>query len=93
MNKKLIALALAALPAAAMADVTMYGIMKIGVENTSADFGNKYDHSQNRIDDYGSRIGFKGTEDLGDGLKAIWQVEQGSLHRRWWHPQRHLGRS
>lgn len=76
MNKKLIALALAALPAAAMADVTLYGIMKAGIENTSWDYGSG-SHSQNRIDDYGSRIGFKGTEDLGDGLKAIWQVEAG----------------
>lgn len=76
MNKKLIALALAALPAAAMADVTLYGIMKAGIENTSIDWGTG-SHSQNRIDDYGSRIGFKGTEDLGDGLKAIWQVEAG----------------
>lgn len=76
MNKKLIALALAALPAAAMADVTMYGIMKIGVENSSWDYGTG-SHSQNKIDDYGSRLGFKGTEDLGDGLKAIWQVEAG----------------
>lgn len=76
MNKKLIALALAALPAVAMADVTMYGIMKLGVENTSWKMGKGGDrHSQNRIDDYGSRIGVKGSEDLGDGLKAIWQVE------------------
>jgi predicted porin len=30
-----------------------------------------------RIDDTGSLIGFKGNEDLGNGLKAIWQVEQG----------------
>jgi predicted porin len=29
------------------------------------------------VDDFNSRIGFKGDEDLGNGLKAIWQVESG----------------
>ncbi|EEG10472.1 porin [Pseudogulbenkiania ferrooxidans] len=72
MNKKLIAVALAALPVAAMADVTLYGKIKVGVENTKT--GNA--GSINHIDDLGSRIGFKGSEDLGNGLKAIWQVEQ-----------------
>lgn len=72
MNKKLIALAIAAaLPVAAYADVTLYGKIKMGVENTKVGEG----ASTNRIDDYGSRIGFKGNEDLGNGLKTIWQVE------------------
>jgi predicted porin len=82
MNKKLIAVALAALPAAAMADVTLYGTIEAGIENGktySYDFakdGGKL-KSGTRIDDTGSLIGFKGSEDLGNGLKAIWQVEQG----------------
>ncbi|CWS06155.1 outer membrane porin protein [Neisseria meningitidis] len=29
-----------------------------------------------KISDFGSFIGFKGSEDLGDGLKAVWQLEQ-----------------
>lgn len=71
MNKKIIALAVAMLPAAAMADVTIYGAIKAGVESVKAgDAG-----SVTNVDDIGSRIGFKGNEDLGNGLKAIWQVE------------------
>lgn len=78
MNKKLIALALAALPAAAMADVTIYGTVTGGFESnkTYADtaagstIGTKSD-----VNDWTSKIGFKGTEDLGNGLKTIWQVE------------------
>nr|WP_294866137.1 porin [uncultured Pseudogulbenkiania sp.] len=72
MNKKLIAVALAALPVAAMADVTLYGKIKMGVESVKAGDAS----SVNKIDDLGSRLGFKGSEDLGNGLKAIWQVEQ-----------------
>ncbi|MEJ8676721.1 porin [Chromobacterium amazonense] len=72
MKKTLIALAVATLPAAAFADVTIYGTLKAGVENVDAGGMNK-----TNIDDLGSRIGFKGSEDLGNGLKAIWQVESG----------------
>lgn len=76
MKKKLIALALTALPVASMAEVILYGQMKAGYEvsstKTSGDSRSPY---QNGIADYGSRIGFKGSEDLGNGLKAIWQVE------------------
>lgn len=73
MNKKLIALALTALPVAAMADVTVYGTIKGAFENDRI----KGFASENRVEDYGSRIGFKGSEDIGNGLKAIWQVESG----------------
>ncbi|MDE1715586.1 porin, partial [Chromobacterium amazonense] len=71
MKKSLIALLVASMPAAAFADVTIYGAIKAGVENV--DNGTK----KTNIDDLGSRIGFKGSEDLGNGLKAIWQVESG----------------
>ena len=80
MNKKLIALALAALPTAyAMADVTIYGTIAADVQNGKTYDGQGSDgkRSVTRVDDAGSSIGFKGTEDLGNGLKAIWQVEQG----------------
>jgi len=83
MNKKLIALALAALPVAhAMADVTIYGTIEADMESNKSyangvkDVNNK-PKAVTRIDDTGSLIGFKGNEDLGNGLKAIWQVEQG----------------
>lgn len=73
MKKTLIALALTALPVAAMADVTLYGQIKGGLEYTKT---NQSGNSLTNINDWGSRIGFKGEEDLGNGLKAIWQVEQ-----------------
>lgn len=75
MKKTLIALALTALPVAAMADVVLYGQIKGGVGVT---FGEDASDSGTitQMEDYGSRIGFKGEEDLGNGLKAIWQVEQ-----------------
>ena len=75
MKKTLIALALTALPVAAMADVVLYGQIKGGVGVTFQD-GDNTDGSITQMEDYGSRIGFKGEEDLGNGLKAIWQVEQ-----------------
>ncbi|OHX12847.1 porin [Chromobacterium sphagni] len=85
MNKKLIALALAALPAAAMADVTIYGTIAGGVEslktynsNTTAFNGDLQAgrlQTRTEINDWVSYLGFKGNEDLGNGLKAIWQVE------------------
>jgi predicted porin len=72
MNKKVLAVALAALPFAAMADVTIYGTMAGGFEHDTAAHEGP---SQNKVDDYTSLIGFKGSEDLGNGLKTIWQVE------------------
>ncbi|QND83445.1 OmpC family porin [Chromobacterium vaccinii] len=85
MNKKLIALALAALPAAAMADVTLYGTIAGGIESlktynaNTASFGGAAQagqlQSRTAVNDWVSNIGFKGAEDLGNGLRAIWQVE------------------
>ena len=77
MKKTLIALALASLSTASMADVILYGQIKGGVETS---FGNKLGKDKNKgsttqIVDYGSRIGFKGHEHLTDNLDAIWQVE------------------
>lgn len=82
MNKKLIALAVAAAlaPAAAMADsgnVTIYGVMDVSYDIT--DNGDSTAGAQgirtNKVSSNNGRIGFKGTEDLGNGTSAIWQVE------------------
>lgn len=73
--KKLIALAIAALPAAAMADVTIYGEIGGAFESNSNKVGAQQRQTVNRVESYNSKIGFKGNEDLGNGLKAIWQVE------------------
>lgn len=79
MKKTLIALTLAALPVASMADVILYGQIKAGVEvaQTKVTVGGNTtkDHATTEIADFGSRIGFKGSESLGSGLNAIWQVE------------------
>jgi predicted porin len=74
MKKTVLAVTLAALPLAAMADVTLYGKVKMAVE-TSMYQGGDEDVTRTNIDDVGSRIGFKGTEALSSNLNAIWQIE------------------
>ncbi len=76
---------LAALAGGAQADsgnVTIYGKVRGGVDFQNNDAS--YDGSdlttrvsQTKVSNYSSRIGFKGTEDLGNGLSAIWQIENG----------------
>ena len=73
MKKTLIALTLAALPVASMAEVVLYGQIKGGVEVTKV---KDVKGTKTNIVDYSSRIGFKGQEQLNDSLKAIWQLEQ-----------------
>ena len=79
MKKTLIALALVSLPLAASADVVLYGQIKGGVE-VSKNFTKAEKDTKKgtltHIVDYGSRIGFKGHEDLSNNLRAIWQLEQ-----------------
>ncbi len=78
MKKSLIALAVATLSTGAFAqasNVTLYGIIDTAVE--------RYDNGVNsgtRLNNggqSGSRLGFRGTEDLGGGLKGIFQLEAG----------------
>ena len=83
MKKSLIALAaLAAVSAAsAQSSVTMYGLVDIGygAHNTTSRDGTTFLKSSGVMDgsNAGNRIGFRGTEDLGGGLKANFVVEQG----------------
>lgn len=72
MKKTLIALALASLPVASMADVVLYGTVAGGVEVTKV---SGVDGTVTNIVDYGSKIGFKGHEHLTNDLSAIWQLE------------------
>jgi Outer membrane protein (porin) len=79
MRKKCLILALAAaLPTAALAQsqVTLYGDMELAIlaSKTFANGGNDM-KTVSRVDDTGSLIGVKGSEALGNGLSAIWQVE------------------
>jgi predicted porin len=73
MQKKIITLAVAAaltVPVAAMADVTVYGLMHYSYDYVMGD-----DDEGNTGVSRGSRLGFKGAEDLGGGLKGVWQIE------------------
>lgn len=82
MQKKIIALALAAVAgsAAAQTNVTVYGIVDAGqayVKSSSDKNGAAGQSSVGRLDSNSSYIGFKGVEDLGNGLKAVFQYETG----------------
>ncbi len=78
MNKnRLLALALAALPVGAFAsDVEIYGKLTGAIESTHTTYSGESGNTTTKVESYDSYIGFKGNEDLGNGLKAIWQVEQ-----------------
>ncbi|GAB7539142.1 porin [Burkholderia sp. 22PA0099] len=72
------ALALAGVSSAshAQSSVTLYGILDAGVTYVSNSGGAhvfKFDDGVS----YGNRIGFKGVEDLGGGLKAVFVLESG----------------
>ncbi|CAH1904031.1 Outer membrane protein (Porin) [Candidatus Nitrotoga sp. HW29] len=73
MNKSLIALAVASVFAssAAIADVSIYGQANVSYDVIQNDTG----RDSQGVASNGSRIGFKGSEDLGGGLSAIWQIE------------------
>ena len=77
MKKTLIALALVSLPVAASAEVILYGKIRGGVEFTLEGTSTQTKSQRNSwgVVDYSSYIGFKGSEDLGGNLKAIWQIE------------------
>jgi len=80
MKKKIIALAIAAaVSSPAFADsgnVTVYGMANVSfdlVDNGSN--GATSGTRNNKVSSNASRIGFKGAEDMGEGLKAVWQTE------------------
>ena len=74
-TKKLIAAAIAAVvaaPAVSAADTTLYGRAHIDVRSESNGKVDNYTVNSNT-----SIIGIKGSEDLGDGLKAVFKYELG----------------
>ncbi|MGB4467347.1 MAG: porin [Azovibrio sp.] len=84
MQKKLIALAIAGLASSAafaQSSVQIYGAIDMGYSHRGDSFLSGVD-SQNAIDSGisdGNRLGFKGSEDLGNGLKALFTLETGFL--------------
>ena len=89
MQKKIIALAVAGLAstaAFAQTNVTVYGVADAAYVYTNVNGGNNANVGEAHGRDFsgiqsgqlaGSRIGFKGTEDLGNGLKAVFVLEYG----------------
>ena len=78
MKKSLIALAILggfAGVASAQSSVTIYGIADVGLQ--SFDNGQQRTTGMRSGQQSGSRVGFRGTEDLGGGLSAIFQLENG----------------
>ncbi len=83
MKKSLIALAVAGafIAPAAMADtVTVFGqanvsydVVNSGQVSGAANVGSV---TTNHVTSNNSRLDFKGTEDLGDGVSAIWQIDE-----------------
>lgn len=78
--KKVLSLAIAAalaVPMAVMADATVYGKAHVSLDFLSPDAEGSDDATS--LISRASRVGVKGSEDLGDGLKAIygleWQVD------------------
>jgi predicted porin len=77
--KKLIigaAVASVALPAFAQSSVTLYGVIDEGFDYTNNVKGGKVYELQSGYAQ-GSRWGVKGAEDLGGGLQAVFQLENG----------------
>jgi len=77
MKKKIIVAAVAAAmvaPLAAMADATVYGKVRVGTvyHDRSAGAADSWE-----LEDESSRLGIKGSEDLGGGLKAVYKMEFG----------------
>jgi len=91
MNKKLMAVAIAGalgVPGLAMAqagtnEAVVYGRVNVGIDQwkatgatTNTSTAGDY-KARTRVYDSGSRVGFRGTEDLGGGLRAVWVIETG----------------
>ncbi|KAF3999295.1 porin [Glaciimonas immobilis] len=62
--------------ALAQSNVTIYGIVDLGINYTDNVRGNTLTQLQSG-NASGSRIGFKGSENLGSGLSAVFQLENG----------------
>lgn len=79
MKKSLLALAVLASfagAASAQSSVTVYGLVDAGITHETGAVAGSVTKVATGVEN-GNRLGFKGTEDLGNGLKAIFQIESG----------------
>lgn len=74
-----VVLAATACAASAQSSVTLYGIVDVGVENLSnvGAGGDSLTRMPNLTGSVPSRFGFRGSEDLGSGLRAVFNLETG----------------
>ncbi|MBK8386079.1 MAG: porin [Candidatus Accumulibacter sp.] len=83
MQKKLLALAVAGLAsgvASAQTNVTIYGVLDMGYVYSSGSLGREAAPTPSAVSPgsaAGNRLGFKGEEALGNGLKAVFTLEYG----------------
>lgn len=78
MQKKIIALAIAAAltaPTLAFAEATVYGQANLSIDRIND--GNTNSGTSYNLISNESRIGLKGSEDAGNGMSVVWQVEAG----------------
>jgi predicted porin len=81
MNKKLVAVAVAGVLAAPLAaqaqtaNVTLYGRLNVDYELVTGRQADGSNPNVSRLSSNSSRIGVRGTESLGGGLNAIFQIE------------------
>lgn len=76
MQKKIIALVVAAAltaPGLAFAEATVYGQANVSIDRVSS--GATTSISNNQLNSNQSRVGVKGSEDLGSGMSMVWQLE------------------
>lgn len=66
--------------ASAQMNVSVYGLANAGIQRTDSDAtGTSWTMDSGMLSGSGSRLGFKGSEDLGGGLSAIFTLENGFL--------------
>lgn len=77
--KRLAAALVASAPlfAVAQTNVTLYGVVDAAIESADAGGPDGRHTNVQSGDQSGSRFGFRGSEDLGNGLKAIFNLEAG----------------
>lgn len=83
MKKNLITLAVASTLATAVVSAPAFAdtsnVNVYGVAHVSYDLTDNGVTGANKVSSNQSRFGLKGSEDLGDGLSAVWQIEQNIL--------------